>query len=115
MAQIIEFPKRQSEMGTQESLVDMARTDTLEKRRLGKLFGMKTVTLQRGKPRPGELWKSVKVGTQGPRIYLVLTTSSHKDGGITVGWVARGELGAGSLKSFMENRTRIGWLGETPF
>jgi hypothetical protein len=112
MAQIIQFPKRQSKMGSQSSLANIARTDTLEKRRLGKLFGMKAVTLQRGKPRPGELWQSVKVGTQGPRIYLVLSTSSHKDGGITVGWVARGELGAGPLESFVENRVRIGWLGE---
>ncbi len=99
-------------MEPHESLIDAARTDTLEKRRLGKLFGLKSITLPKGQPRSGELWKSKKVGEQGPRVYLVLDTDTHKDGGITVGWVARGELGAGSLESFMEKRIRIGWLGE---
>jgi hypothetical protein len=112
MAQIIQFPKRQSEMEAYASVSDIARADTIEKRRLGKVFGMKPITLPKGKPRSGELWKSTGVGTQGPRVYLVLGTDTHKDGGITVGWVARGELGAGPLEGFMEKRVRIGWLGE---
>lgn len=112
MAQIIHFPVKTTD--PQRSLVDQARTDTLEKRRLAKLFGLKTVILPKGDPQSGELWKSRKVGSQGPRIYLVLSTSKHKDGTVTVGWVARGELGAGPLESFKEGRVRIGWLGDVP-